>query len=133
MKAASLRGRWALVTGASSGLGVDLARELAGRGCNLVLVARREEQLRQVQAEIQAARRVEVDVVAMDLSDADVPQRLFDQLAAAGRHIDVLVNNAGYGLYGPFLDIPWEREQNMLALDITAVTHLTKLFLPGMV
>lgn len=133
MPSLTLRGRWALVTGASSGLGADLARELAARGCNLVLVARREERLQAVQAEIQAAHTVQVSVLTADLSEADAPARLFARLGEAGRQIDVLVNNAGSGLYGPFLETPWQRERDMLMLDILAVAHLTKLFLPGMV
>lgn len=124
----SLRGRWALVTGASSGLGVDFARELAARGCNLVLVARREEQLRRLADEIMARDGVAVEVIAMDLGAVDAPQRLYDQLAAANRAIDVLVNNAGLGLYGEFLALDWQRERAMLELDIITLTHLTKLF-----
>lgn len=129
----SLHGRWALVTGASSGLGVDFARELAGRGCNLVLVARREEQLRRLADEIMARAGVAVEVIAMDLGLVDAPQRLYDQLTAANRAIDILVNNAGLGLYGEFLALEWQRERAMLELDIITLTHLTKLFVRDMV
>lgn len=129
----TLRGRWALVTGASSGLGADFARELAGRGANLILVARRAENLRALQGEITARHAVQVDVVAMDLATPEAPQQLYDQLKAAGRQVDVLVNNAGLGLYGAFLDIDWERERNMLELDIVTLTHMTKLFVRDMV
>lgn len=129
----SLHGRWALVTGASSGLGVDFARELAGRGCNLVLVARREEQLRRLADEIMARDGVAVEVIAMDLGLVDAPQRLYDQLTAANRAIDILVNNAGLGLYGEFLALEWQRERAMLELDIITLTHLTKLFARDMV
>lgn len=123
-----IHGRTALVTGASSGLGADFARDLAARGANLVLVARREELLRQLQQEIVAAHNVKVDTIALDLAAGDAPQRLYDQLQAAGVQIDILVNNAGLGLYGEFLDIPWEREHNMLELDIVTLVHMTKLF-----
>lgn len=124
----AVAGRTALVTGASSGLGVDFARELARRGCNLVLVARREERLQQLQAEIQAAHGVKVTVVALDLGAPDAPQALYDRLHAQQTPIDVLVNNAGFGVFGNELDIPWEKTRQMLQLDIVALTHLTKLF-----
>lgn len=133
MKQGDLRGKWALVTGASSGLGVDFARNLAGRGSNLILVARREERLRGVQQEIAAQHEVQIDVIPMDLEPPDAPQRLYDQLKGAGRSVDVLINNAGFGLYGDFVTIPWEREHAMLELDIIRLTHLTKLFVKDMV
>jgi uncharacterized protein len=133
MRQDDLRGKWALVTGASSGLGVDFARQLAARGCNLILVARREDRLRTVEQAITAQHGVEVDVIAMDLEPAEAPQQLYDQLKAAGRPVDVLINNAGFGLYGDFVEIPWERERAMLELDIVTLTHLTKLFVKDMV
>jgi uncharacterized protein len=102
-----LAGRHALVTGSSSGLGVDFARELARRGAGLTLVARREDRLR---------------AVARELADTQ----------ARGRRVDVLVNNAGFGLYGRFSELDWGRERAMLELDMIVPVHLTKLFLPGM-
>ncbi|HZR34516.1 MAG TPA: SDR family NAD(P)-dependent oxidoreductase, partial [Nevskia sp.] len=89
-----LRGKTALVTGASSGLGVDFARELAGLGCNLVLVARREDLLKQVQAELQE-RGVKVSIVTLDLGTPDAPRALHDLTRLQGLEVDVLVNNAG--------------------------------------
>ncbi len=128
-----LRGTRALVTGASSGLGADFARNLAGRGCHLVLVARREEQLNALAQEITAQYRVEVDVIPMDLAAPDAPEQLYTQLKAAGKAVDVLINNAGLGIYGDFLDIPWERERAMLELDILTLVHMTKVFARDMV
>lgn len=128
-----LRGKTALVTGASSGLGVDFARELASRGCNLVLVARREDLLRQHADAIGGRYGVQVATVAQDLAAKDAPQQLYDQLKAAGTAVDVLVNNAGYGLYGAFMALDWERERSMLELDIITLVHLTKLFSRDMV
>lgn len=128
-----LKDKTALVTGASSGLGVDFARDLAARGCNLVLVARRENLLRQVQADLGKQYAVDVQIVTMDLSTPDAPQALYDQLKAAGKQIDVLINNAGYGVYGQFVDIPWEREKNMIDLDIITLVAITKLFVKDMV
>src|SRR5512135_864553 len=106
MKHDNLQGKWALVTGASSGLGVDFARQLAARGSNLILVARREDRLRTVQQAITAQYNVGVDVCPMDLEPAEAPQRLYDQLKTAGRRMDVLINNAGFGLYGDFVELP---------------------------
>jgi hypothetical protein len=128
-----LRGRRALVTGASSGLGADFARVLAERGCALVLVARREDRLKQLAEEIAGRHGVDVRVVAASLSEPDAPRTLHEGLAAEGLEVDVLVNNAGFGVFGPFLSIPWEREREMLELDVVAVVHLTKLFAADMV
>ena len=128
----NLKGKTALVTGASSGLGMDFARQLAERGCNLVLVARREERLRELQADISSRYGVSVEYVTMDLAHPDAPQRLYTQLTKAGRTIDILINNAGQGLFGEFSVVPWESTQQMLKVDIVALTHLTHLFLTGM-
>ncbi len=129
----SLNGNTALITGASSGLGADFARQLALRGCDLVLVARRADRLRELQAEITSQNRVDVDCVAMDLVEIDTPQRLYDQLKDQGRSIDILINNAGRGLFGEFTSSAWDELHQMLEIDMVALTHLTRLFLPGMV
>lgn len=129
----TLRGKRALVTGASSGLGADFARNLAARGCHLILSARREDQLRTLAQELTSKYGVEVDVFPLDLAARDAPQVLYDQIKAAGKGVDVLINNAGLGLYGNFLDIPWEKERGMLELDIITLVHMTKLFAREMV
>jgi len=129
----SLKGKTALVTGASSGLGVDFARQLARRGCRVVLVARREELLKQLQAELQGQYGVTAVVMTLDLGDPAAPQMLYDTLKAQQVAVDILVNNAGFGLFGMELDIPWEKTRQMLLLDIVALTHLTKLFARDMV
>ncbi len=128
-----LHGKTALITGASSGLGADFARELAARGCDLILVARREEQLRAVAGEIGGRYGAAAKVVPLDLTVPGAPRSLYERVEASGQTVDVLVNNAGFGLYGPFLQIPWERERQMLEIDIMVPVQLTKLFLPGMV
>lgn len=133
MNAAEVRGRTALVTGASSGLGADFARILGARGCHLLLVARREERLQALRQEIVDRYGVDVIVIAMDLSVTGAPRALYDEVKARGKLVDILVNNAGYALYGQFVDISWERERNMLELDIITLTHMTKLFLRDMV
>ena len=128
-----LNGKVALITGASSGLGVDFARQLAQRGCRLVLLARRQDRLLELQQQISTTYNVPVESIAMDLVEADAPQRLYDQLKSASLDVDVLVNNAGYGLFGEFAGLPWERTQTMLELDVVVLTRLMRLFLPGMV
>lgn len=127
-----LGGRWALVTGASSGLGVDFAHELAQRRMNLVLVARREARLREVKAELEAQHDVNAAVISRDLAPLEAPRELYDEVKERGIQIDVLVNNAGFGVYGEFAEVPWEREEAMLKLDILTVVHLTKLFVKDM-
>lgn len=132
MKQLELANKLALVTGASSGLGADFARQLAACGANLVLVARREDQLRTVAAEIEKDFAVSVQSIALDLAVPDAPQALFNQLQQRNLRVDVLVNNAGFGIYGEFASVPWEREKAMLDIDIITLTHMTKLFLQDM-
>lgn len=127
-----LRGRWALVTGASSGLGVDFARQLAASGCHLILVARREDRLRAVQEELAGKYGVEVIAIPFDLAPPDAASQLYAEVKKLGKPVDVLVNNAGFGIFGDFVDVPWEREKSMLELDIITVVHLTKLFVQDM-
>ena len=128
-----LRGKWGLVTGASSGLGVDFAKELAARGCNLILVARRADLLRQQAAAIAGQYGVAVEAIPLDLAASDAPQALYDRTRDLGRDITVLINNAGYAIYGPFVETPWERERDMLELDIVTLVGLTKFFARDMV
>lgn len=128
-----LKNRWALVTGASSGLGADFARLLASMGCHLILVARRQDRLEALKEEISAGFGVLVKVIPMDLSLPNAPQRLYDQLKTEGIVVDVLINNAGFGICGEFFEIDWERTQQMLQLNGVTVAHLTWLFARDMV
>jgi len=128
-----LKGRLALITGASSGLGVDFATILAERGCNLVLVARREDRLRALAEKLTQEHGVQAHVMGMSLAPLGAAQDLYDRIRALNLTVDVLINNAGFGLYGPFTEIPWEREEEMLRLDIVTLVHLTKLFVRDMV
>lgn len=123
-----LRGRWALVTGASSGIGRDLARELAMRGCHVVLVARRVDRLEQLASELRAEHGVQAEVEAIDLAHEQAPAELFARLARRERAIDVLVNNAGFGVHGAFLDQDLERLTRMVRLNAVAVFELCHLF-----
>ena len=128
-----LKGQWALITGASSGLGTAFAHRLAARGANLVLVARREDRLNTVRDAIVAQYGVEVEVIPLDLTVEGAAETLHDRLVRGGRTVDILVNNAGFGAFGRFLDIPWEREATMLALDMVALARMTRLFTADMV
>lgn len=128
-----LQGQRALVTGASSGIGKEIARKLAAEGANLVITARRKERLEALATEIKDAHGVEVRVESLDLSDPEAPAQLFAATEGADIAIDVLVNNAGLGVYQDFLDEAWPRYDVMLTVNIDALTHLCRLFLPKMV
>lgn len=129
----NITGKWALVTGTSSGLGIDFAHQLAKRGMNIVLVAHRLERLQEVSQDLINHYGVDTEIISMDLSFDEAPQILFDKIDSRGIEINVLVNNAGYGLHGNFVDIDREAELNMLKLDILTLTHLTKLYVRRMV
>jgi short-subunit dehydrogenase len=124
---AEIKGMWALVTGASSGIGTEIARELAQRGVNLVLVARRQEALEALAADIRNTG-VEVIVEPRDLIRPGEPERLFEALASRNVPIAILINNAGFGAYGRFDEIDARTEESMLDLDIKVVVRLTRLF-----
>ncbi len=117
----------AVITGTSSGIGAATARQLAKAGMQVVLVARRLERLVGLQAEIESAGG-KAEVVAADLRSEEERVHVFQQVGAA----DVLVNNAGFGWYGYYNNMPWKIAREMLATNIEAVAHLTSLFLPGM-
>jgi uncharacterized protein len=132
MSGIQLSGQTALVTGASSGIGYEIARELGQLGCGLILVARRGERLKTLQSEIQESYAVPVEIYALDLTSENARQELYQQTAGNGQPVDILVNNAGFAIYGDYASIHWERERELLQINILALTHLTRLFLPGM-
>ena len=123
----------ALITGASSGIGAELARIHASRGGNLVLVARREDRLNQIKAELEKEFHVEVAVIAKDLSDAAAPEEIVREIASRGIEIDCLINNAGFGGHGLFHERAWEKDRSMIQVNVMALTALTRLLLPAMV
>ena len=119
----AFRGRRALVTGASSGIGADLARQLAQRGADLVLTARRQDRLEALAAECRLFG-VTAETATADLADEAARLALAERFPT----IDILVNNAGLGVFGAFAEAEWARTEAMLAVNITALTHLTRLF-----
>jgi short-subunit dehydrogenase len=126
------RGRWALVTGASAGIGVALSRELARRGAKLVLTARRRDRLEALAAEL-TGQGTEVKIVTADLMDPTAPQAIFDATEGAGIVVDVLVNNAGLGLYGYMHTANVEQELGQIRVNCEAAVALARLFVPKMV
>jgi short-subunit dehydrogenase len=124
----SFAGKWALITGASSGLGLEFADLLAAQKVNLVLAARRQEPMEKLAADLRRKFGVEVLVEAIDLASPGASSRLKSSLESRSVAIDILVNNAGYGLHGDFRETPIERTVNMIQLNITALTELTYLF-----
>ena len=128
-----LHDKWALVTGASSGLGVDFAQLLAARGANLVLVARRSEPMKTLAAELKRRHGTHCHVIAMDLARPGVGAELHAKVIARRVAIDILVNNAGFGVFGDFVDQPLASETRMLQLNVVALTELTHVFAADMV
>jgi short-subunit dehydrogenase len=123
----------ALITGASSGLGEEFARQLARENYDLVLTARREDRLKAVAAEALKLGSSKVEVIASDLGQPHAAAKLHQQVTQRGIEIDCLVNNAGFGTHGIFHKLPLDRELEELDLNIKALVALTRLFLDGMV
>lgn len=126
-------GRTALVTGASAGIGTAFAVHLASRGFDLVITARRADRLETLAADLRTRFGVTVLVMPADLADPAAPAVLCDRIAAAGRHVDLLVNNAGYGVAGRYAATDWRVQRDFLQVLVTAVAELTHRLLPGMV
>ena len=122
----------ALVTGASAGIGKAFAEELARRDFDLVLTARRRDRLEAVAEELQRAAKVRVEVVPGDLAQPSTPERLIAEIHARGMAIDVLVNNAGYGIPVRFTQTTWQQQADFLQVLVTSVAQLSHLCLPGM-
>jgi short-subunit dehydrogenase len=129
---AAMDRRLALVTGASAGIGAAFARLLAGRGYDLLLTARRADRLAAVAEDVRLRHGVESLVVAADLADPEAPGRILDHLATHGRHVDLLVNNAGYGLPGVYAETRWAEQAAFIQVMVTAPCELAHRVLPGM-
>ena len=124
-----LAGKTALVTGASSGLGVEFARQLANAGCHLIITARREDRLVALKEELATSHpEISVDVIVMDLAGRDAAQHLYAEITGWERPVDILINNAGYGIFGWFLDSDWDELEAMIRVNTLVPQELTHLF-----
>jgi len=126
-------GKTALITGASAGIGRDLAGLFAADGWRLILVARRADVLRELEASLRRAHGTETFILPMDLADRESPERIHKAVAKEGLAVDALVNNAGFGSFGPFVESAPAPQIEMIQVNVSALVHLTRLFLPGMV
>ncbi len=124
--------RTVLITGASSGIGKETAYVYAEHNYNLVLVARRKKNLEAVKKEIEEKHKVKVDIFDIDLSKTDSAERLYNLVKTENLQVDILINNAGFGINGNFKDIDIDKEESMLILNIITLTKLTKLFVLDM-
>ena len=127
-----LADQWALVTGASAGLGAEFARQLASRGMHLVLVARRGELMSELAQELHTKHGTRCEIIVADLSDPAEPKRILDEIAAKGVSIELLVNNAGFGVVGEVENAKVDRLLQLIRLNISALTELTYRLLPEM-
>jgi short-subunit dehydrogenase len=125
------QGKIALITGASSGIGEATARLLGSHGLRTVLVARRADRLEKIADEIRE-QGGQADVIPVDLTQEDHRIRLYERITHEIGPVEILVNNAGFGWYGFYADMPWETAQEMLQVNVTATIHLTRLFLADM-
>jgi len=123
----------ALITGASSGIGKELATIHAEKGGNLILVARGQDKLNDLKAELEKKHGIQVNTIAKDLSETGAAKELFNEIESLDIQVDYLMNNAGFGLVGKFHELPWERQMQMINLNMVALTELTYLLLPSMV
>ncbi len=121
-----------LITGASSGIGKETAYVYAKNNYNLILTARRKEKLEEIKKEIEEKHKVNVAVFALDLSKLESAEQLYEKIKEANLSVDVLINNAGFGINGFFKDIDIKHEESMLILNIISLTKLTKLFVKEM-
>ena len=122
----------ALITGASLGIGKELAKEFAADGRDVVMVARSEDKLRDLAGELEAAHGVTAHVLPADLTDPDAPVQIFSALQAQGLELDYLVNNAGFGANGPFAELPYQSQLDMIQVNVDALVALSHLALQGM-
>lgn len=123
----------ALITGASSGIGREMATIHAERGGDLVIVARREDKLNTLKSELENQYGINVSVMVKDLSDLNAPMEIYDAVKAAGIEVEYLINNAGFGGRGKFHEREWEKDLSMIQVNVLALTALTRLFLSDFV
>ena len=123
----------ALVTGASEGIGREIARVHARHGGDLVVTARSGDALRDLKRELEKAHGITVEVIEKDLNDPQAPREIFESLRDRSIEIEILVNNAGFGTFAPFVQTEWEKQAAIIAVNVNALTGLTHRFLPGMI
>lgn len=123
----------ALITGASNGIGLELARVHASKGGNLVLVARNKSKLDALKSELENQYRISVYTIGKDLSEKDAAREVYNETSKQNIQIDYLINNAGFGDFGMFVESDWDKELQMINLNITTLTQFTKLYLQDMV
>ena len=128
----TVSGPWALVTGASAGIGEEFCRQLSSQGYNLVMVARREERMQALASELEKAAGVASKIITANLAHRAAPEAIEDQIKAAGIEVEFLVNNAGYGLPKYFTGVDWSDHADFIQVMVTAVCDLTWRLLPGM-
>jgi len=127
------KGKWALVTGASAGIGKALAEELAAGGTHLILTARRRDRLEELAKRLRSKFRIQAEIFEADLSKLSAPQEIFNFTQEKGIAVDLLINNAGFGQFGELTTVDPERLLDMVQVNCSAVLHLTRLFLPPMI
>jgi short-subunit dehydrogenase len=125
--------KWALVTGASAGIGWELARLLAASGTNLVLTARRTDRLQELAEALSAKHSIKVEMCGADLTQTEAPRDIFRFTSSKKIEIDLLVNNAGFGAFGYVHQAPEDRLLEMIDVNCSAVVHLTRLYVPAMI
>jgi hypothetical protein len=127
------QGKWALVTGASAGIGVALANELAAGGAHLVLTARRSDRLEQLAERLRKQHAIQAEIVTADLASPNGPNEIFNFTQRKKLSIELLINNAGFGQYGELDQVESQRLLDMVQVNCAAVVHLTRLYLPEMI
>jgi len=127
---ASFKGSTALITGASSGIGMGFARELASHGIHLIITARSEQMLQDLADELKTKYQINVDVIVLDLTESLATKNLMEQVQKLDKTVDILINNAGFGKWTEFLTESLQSYQQMLTLNMNVLVDLTYLFLP---
>jgi len=126
-------GKWALITGASAGIGLEFAKLLAAGGANLVLTARRSDRLKNIASELSAQYGVKIEIFSADLLRSEAPAEIFNFTSGKNIEVELLINNAGFGAFGYVHEIPVEKMLEMIQVNCSAVVRLTRLYLPLMV
>jgi short-subunit dehydrogenase len=122
-----------LITGASGGIGYELAKIFAEEGCNLVLVARSEDKLMKIKKQLERQYEILIELIIKDLSVKDAAEDIYNILLRNNVDVDILVNNAGFGDFGDFAHADWDKQYSMIQVNIAALIHMTRLFLKPMV